>query len=95
MRMRPVARGPPGRSKWRRMAGLDPPLDGAYRLTREYSSLGKAAPNSSIMPGPASSPGTSNSEGDVARVRWQDLRTLTSFWISSIDLRSPCPGTGR
>jgi hypothetical protein len=54
------------------IAGLDPPLDGAYGLTREYSSLGKTAPDSSVMPGLASNPGISNSEGDDARVRWQD-----------------------
>ena len=33
---------------------------------------GKAASNSSVMPGLPSSPGASNSEGDDARVRWQD-----------------------
>ena len=73
MCVRPVGRGPPGRSEWRRIAGWDPPLDGACALTREWSSLaGKAASNSSVMPGLPSSPGVSNSEGDDARVRWQD-----------------------
>jgi hypothetical protein len=34
MCVRPVGRGPPGRSEWRRIAGWDPPLDGACALTR-------------------------------------------------------------
>jgi hypothetical protein len=70
MCVRPVGRGTPGRSEWRRIAGWDPPLDGACALTREYPPLaGMAASNGSAMPGAPSRQDASNSEGDRARVR--------------------------
>ena len=76
MRVPPVGRGPPGRSEWRRIAGWDPPLDGACALTREWSSLaGKAASDTSAMPRLPSSQGISNSEGNDARLLRKGTRS--------------------
>ncbi|MEA2564953.1 MAG: hypothetical protein QOD49_130, partial [Actinomycetota bacterium] len=74
MCVRPVGHGSPGRAEWRRIAGWEPAARRRVHADQgEWSSLaGKAASNSSAMPGLPSSPGASNSAGDDARVRWQD-----------------------
>jgi hypothetical protein len=83
MRARPMGRGPPRRSERRRIARWDPPPDGA-RSPGQYPPLaGNAAPSNSAMPGLPSSPGISNSEGDDARVRWQDA-VYTHWYLRSL-----------
>jgi hypothetical protein len=98
MCLRPVGRGPPGRSGAAADRQLDPPLDGARTLAGEWLSWPEmAAPNGTARPGLPSSLAPRTAEAATpgrqdAAISYRYLRSLAYAAVAAIAVPASLPG---